>query len=96
MTNKSIIDPEANDGGLPKKNMHWKIVLLLGAVVLVAAYIKFGGKSVHRHDFNPTPPHATELGPAADPSSIDKDKAAARAQRRTEAAQPAQIGRAHV
>lgn len=77
MTNKSIIDPEANDGGLPKKNMHWKIVLLLAAVVLVAAYIKFGGKSVHRHEFNPTPPHATELGPAADPSSIDKDKAAA-------------------
>ncbi|MBB4518710.1 TrbI/VirB10 family protein [Paraburkholderia fungorum] len=77
MTNKSIIDPESNDGGLPKKNMHWKIVLLLAGVVLVAAYIKFGGKSVNRHQFNPTPPHAAELGPAADPSSIDKDKQAA-------------------
>ncbi|CAB3767550.1 TrbI/VirB10 family protein [Paraburkholderia humisilvae] len=77
MTNKSIIDPEASEGGMPKKNMHWKIVSILAAVVVVAAYIKFGGKNVHRHEFNPTPPHVSELGPPADPSSIDKDKQAA-------------------
>lgn len=77
MTNKSIIDPEAGESGLPKKNMHWKIVLLLGAVVVVAAYIKFGGKSVHRHDFNPTPQTVADLGPPPDPTAIDKDKGAA-------------------
>ncbi|MCM3581993.1 hypothetical protein M3795_16025 [Ralstonia pickettii] len=48
MTEKMIIDPESDDGGLPKKNMHWKIVLLLSAVVLVAMFIKFGGGSNKR------------------------------------------------
>jgi type IV secretory pathway VirB10-like protein len=76
MTEKMIIDPEADDG-LPKKNMHWKIVLLLSAVVLVAMFIKFGGGSTRNTEFKPTPVQPAQLGPAGDPTSIDKGKAEA-------------------
>ncbi|MBA9859537.1 TraB/TrbI/VirB10 family type IV secretion system protein [Ralstonia insidiosa] len=77
MTEKMIIDPDADEGGLPKKNMHWKLVLLLGAVVLVAVWLKFGGTSARNTEFKPTPVQVGQLGPAGDPSSIDKAKAEA-------------------
>ena len=73
MTEKLIIDPEVEDGN-PKKNMHWKIVLLLSAVVLVAMFIKFGGGSTRNTEFKPTPVQPAQLGPAGDPTSIDKGK----------------------
>ena len=76
MTEKLIIDPEVEDGN-PKKNMHWKIVLLLSAVVLVAMFIKFGGGSTRNTEFKPTPVQPAQLGPAGDPTSIDKGKAEA-------------------
>lgn len=77
MTEKMIIDPEADEGGLPKKNMHWKMVAFLGAVVLVAVWLKFGSSGARNTDFKPTPVQVSQLGPAGDPSSIDKAKAEA-------------------